>query len=151
MLQGLPFKHFIKNFFKHYQKLVSPPHHILLFLAVTHPSSRSSPGSTVVPDVLKEAFTSTHCIFLLFHSHAETDPLNRSSPGSSSVTDALEDALKAAFMRTDAEFAADGTSSMVGTTAVVALVGSRKAWIANCGACSATQIRSHSKLLVLSA
>jgi protein phosphatase 2C len=49
----------------------------------------------------------------------------------------LEEALKDAFLRTDAEFAADGSAAMVGSTACVALVGSRKMWIANCGKCKA--------------
>lgn len=52
-----------------------------------------------------------------------------------SITHLLEDALKEAFLRTDAEFAADGSAAMVGSTAVVALVGSKKMWIANCGGC----------------
>lgn len=58
---------------------------------------------------------------------------SRSPSHSSSITLALEEALKEAFLRTDSEFAADGSAAMVGSTAVVALVGSRKAWVANCG------------------
>ncbi|KAF5836338.1 phosphatase 2C-like domain-containing protein [Dunaliella salina] len=57
----------------------------------------------------------------------------RSPSHCSGITLALEEALKEAFLRTDTEFAADGSASMVGSTAVVALVGSRKAWVANCG------------------
>eukprot|EP00983_Pelagomonas_calceolata_P083758 1156227-Pelagomonas_calceolata.AAC.6 len=59
---------------------------------------------------------------------------SRSPSHSSSITLALEEALKEAFLRTDSEFAADGSAAMVGSTAVVALVGSRKAWVANCAA-----------------
>lgn len=50
-----------------------------------------------------------------------------------SLTSLLEDALKDAFLKTDAEFANDGCAAMVGSTALVALVGSRKIWLANCG------------------
>ena len=47
----------------------------------------------------------------------------------------FETALADAFTRTDAEFAAsDGdAAALVGTTAVVALVGSRQLYVANCG------------------
>lgn len=45
----------------------------------------------------------------------------------------MEDALKDAFVRTDAEFANDGCAQLVGSTALVALVGSKKIWLANCG------------------
>jgi len=55
------------------------------------------------------------------------------SSGSTSETSKLEAALKQAFLATDEEFSLDGTSSMVGSTAVVALVGTRRIWIANCG------------------
>ncbi|KAG2436735.1 hypothetical protein HXX76_006259 [Chlamydomonas incerta] len=50
-----------------------------------------------------------------------------------SVTVLLEEALKEAFLKTDAEFANDGCAAMVGSTALVALVGTRKVWLANCG------------------
>jgi hypothetical protein len=50
-----------------------------------------------------------------------------------SVTGILEEALKEAFVKTDAEFANDNCASMVGSTALVALVGTRKVWLANCG------------------
>ncbi len=49
------------------------------------------------------------------------------------MSDMLEAALRHAFIKTDEEFAEDGSSQMVGSTAVVALVGSKKMWIANCG------------------
>lgn len=45
----------------------------------------------------------------------------------------LEEALKEAFLKTDAEFAKDCSSAMVGSTAVVALVGKKRLWIGNCG------------------
>ncbi|KAG1657950.1 hypothetical protein FOA52_000981 [Chlamydomonas sp. UWO 241] len=49
--------------------------------------------------------------------------------------DAIEEALRCAFLRTDAEFAAEcaDVAESVGSTAVVALVGARKLWVANCG------------------
>ncbi|GIM06690.1 hypothetical protein Vretimale_10959 [Volvox reticuliferus] len=50
-----------------------------------------------------------------------------------SVTCLMEEALKKAFVKTDAEFANDGCAAMVGSTALVALVGTRKLWLANCG------------------
>ncbi|KAG1669264.1 hypothetical protein FOA52_003302 [Chlamydomonas sp. UWO 241] len=48
---------------------------------------------------------------------------------------ALRRALRHAFLKTDAEFAEDNvvSASMVGTTAVVALLGTKKMWVANCG------------------
>jgi len=55
------------------------------------------------------------------------------SPDSVSINTLLEEALRNAFLKTDAEFAADGSASMVGSTAVVALLGTKKMWIANCG------------------
>lgn len=50
------------------------------------------------------------------------------------ISTLLQTALHNAFVRTDAEFASDGCASMVGSTAVVALIGKHKMWIANCGA-----------------
>ena len=45
----------------------------------------------------------------------------------------MEGALRDAFIRTDEEFSKDGTAGLVGSTAVVALVGTHRVWIANCG------------------
>ena len=47
----------------------------------------------------------------------------------------VEDALREAFMRTDEEFASDASSDCmgVGSTAVAAVVGRRRVWVANCG------------------
>ena len=47
----------------------------------------------------------------------------------------VEDALREAFMRTDEEFTSDTSSDCmgVGSTAVAALVGRRRVWVANCG------------------
>ena len=47
----------------------------------------------------------------------------------------VEDALRDAFLKTDEEFASDCCASMVGSTAVVALLGKKRIWVANCGAC----------------
>ncbi len=71
----------------------------------------------------------------------ENDVFDNDSSGGSgsdrsdgvSVTSMLEEALKEAFVKTDAEFANDGCAAMVGSTALVALVGTRKLWLANCG------------------
>ena len=46
----------------------------------------------------------------------------------------VEDALRDAFLKTDEEFASDCCASMVGSTAVVALLGKKRIWVANCGA-----------------
>ncbi|GAX76229.1 hypothetical protein CEUSTIGMA_g3673.t1 [Chlamydomonas eustigma] len=54
----------------------------------------------------------------------------------------VEDALRAAFQRTDEEFASDCCASMVGTTAVVALLGTKKIWVANCGDSRAIMCRA---------
>lgn len=53
-----------------------------------------------------------------------------SSPTPSSFPEA---ALREAFLKTDNEFAADASAAVVGSTAVVALLGTKKIWIANCG------------------
>ena len=45
----------------------------------------------------------------------------------------FESALTAAFNRTDEEFGKADNAALVGTTAVVALVGSRQLYVANCG------------------
>jgi hypothetical protein len=50
-----------------------------------------------------------------------------------SVCVLLEEALREAFLKTDEEFSADGTAGLVGSTAVCALVGTHRVWIANCG------------------
>ncbi|GAX81681.1 hypothetical protein CEUSTIGMA_g9109.t1 [Chlamydomonas eustigma] len=54
----------------------------------------------------------------------------------------VEDALRAAFQKTDEEFASDCCASMVGTTAVVALLGTKKIWVANCGDSRAIMCRA---------
>lgn len=46
----------------------------------------------------------------------------------------FESALTSAFNRTDEEFGKADNAALVGTTAVVALVGSRQLYVANCGA-----------------
>lgn len=45
----------------------------------------------------------------------------------------FESALTSAFNRTDEEFGKADNAALVGTTAVVALVGSRQLYVANCG------------------
>jgi hypothetical protein len=45
----------------------------------------------------------------------------------------VEEALRDAFLKTDEEFGSDICASMVGSTAVVAILGKNKIWIANCG------------------
>ncbi|KAG1680752.1 hypothetical protein FOA52_008085 [Chlamydomonas sp. UWO 241] len=49
------------------------------------------------------------------------------------VSCAVEDALHDAFLKTDEEFATDESAAITGSTAVVALIGRRRCWIANCG------------------
>lgn len=51
--------------------------------------------------------------------------------GVNSVT--FESALTSAFNRTDEEFGKADNAALVGTTAVVTLVGSRQLYVANCG------------------
>lgn len=45
----------------------------------------------------------------------------------------IEDAITDAFCKTDEAFGKDENANLVGTTAVVALVGSRQLYVANCG------------------
>jgi hypothetical protein len=58
-------------------------------------------------------------------------------PGSdatyNSISCMMEQALRNAFLKTDEEFSGDNTAGLVGSTAVVALVGTHRVWIANCG------------------
>jgi hypothetical protein len=56
-----------------------------------------------------------------------------SSPDHPCFSKVFEEALKQAFIKTDAEFGTDECSALVGSTAVVALVGGTKYCIANCG------------------
>lgn len=101
------------------------PHSLLAKASVDSDSSNGSGGDE-------------HALY----THAENDAMfENDSSGSSgsdrsdgvSVTCLLEEALKEAFVKTDAEFANDGCAAMVGSTALVALVGTRKVWLANCG------------------
>jgi protein phosphatase 2C len=47
----------------------------------------------------------------------------------------MEEVLRDAFLKTDEEFSNSGLQAgLVGSTAVVALVGTHRVWIANCGA-----------------
>lgn len=66
-----------------------------------------------------------------------------------SLSSMMEDALKEAFVRTDAEFANDGCAQLVGSTALVALVGRKKIWLANCGECSGTVVETVSCFMSL--
>lgn len=71
-----------------------------------------------------------------FNSSDYTSTSNSSDSSRSddhNVSNLLEEALKEAFIKTDAEFAKDCSSAMVGSTAVVALVGKKRLWIGNCG------------------
>jgi hypothetical protein len=48
----------------------------------------------------------------------------------------MEGVLRDAFLKTDEEFSDSGLQAgLVGSTAVVALVGTHRVWIANCGEC----------------
>lgn len=74
---------------------------------------------------------------------------NEGSSGDSSDTSAasfsgmMEDVLKDAFIKTDEEFSDSGLQAgLVGSTAVVALVGTHRVWIANCGEWSLCWVKS---------
>lgn len=55
-------------------------------------------------------------------------------PGLTSFCGMMEEVLREAFLRTDEEFSNSGLQAgLVGSTAVVALVGTHRVWIANCG------------------
>lgn len=52
-----------------------------------------------------------------------------------SFSSMMEEVLRNAFIKTDEEFSDSGLQAgLVGSTAVVALVGTHRVWIANCGA-----------------
>jgi len=81
--------------------------------AASHPPRVCHPGAAGIPGLRAfDSFSST-----------------RSEQGMAGV---LEEALRRAFLATDAEFSAEG-STLVGSTALVALVGRRKIWLANAG------------------
>eukprot|EP00878_Enallax_costatus_P000692 GHUV01000801.1.p1 GENE.GHUV01000801.1~~GHUV01000801.1.p1 ORF type:complete len:940 (+),score=301.24 GHUV01000801.1:405-3224(+) len=55
-------------------------------------------------------------------------------PALTSFCGMMEEVLREAFLRTDEEFSNSGLQAgLVGSTAVVALVGTHRVWIANCG------------------
>mmetsp|Transcript_4744 Transcript_4744/g.8229 ORF Transcript_4744/g.8229 Transcript_4744/m.8229 type:complete len:724 (-) Transcript_4744:1111-3282(-) len=83
--------------------------------------SRHCHLSSAPPTIVHTAAEATAC-------HNATGILSYGS-----AVDNIEQALLDAFLRTDEEFADDHSSAMVGSTAVVALVGNRRMWIANCG------------------
>lgn len=62
-------------------------------------------------------------------------PEHRSEAGTCNSA-IFESALQSAFNRTDADFGLLDSAALVGTTAVVSLVGSRQLYIANCGKAS---------------
>ncbi|GLC42801.1 hypothetical protein PLESTB_001419300 [Pleodorina starrii] len=102
------------------------PQHLLAKASVDSDSSSGSSG----PD--------DHALYPLPENDAMFENDSSGSTGSDrsdgvSVSCLLEEALKEAFVKTDAEFANDGCAAMVGSTALVALVGTRKVWLANCG------------------
>lgn len=71
------------------------------------------------------------------HSHSCTPESSEGGPSERAdnlcFSKLFEEAMKQAFIKTDAEFATDECSALVGSTAVVALVGGTKYCIANCG------------------
>jgi len=62
------------------------------------------------------------------------DEAGKADDGSFCSVAKFESALQSAFNRTDEEFGKADNAALVGTTAVVALVGSRHLYVANCGA-----------------
>ena len=63
----------------------------------------------------------------------EAGPPDRQDSCGACGPDKFESALTAAFNLTDEEFGKADNAALVGTTAVVALVGSRQLYVANCG------------------
>ena len=61
---------------------------------------------------------------------------NKAEEGEPFSSEKFESALTDAFNRTDEEFGKADNAALVGTTAVVALVGSRQLYVANCGECA---------------
>ena len=109
--------------------------------------SLDSTADAPAEDLLKSSCDSAHSA--LTEAEVEVEDSDASSDGSeafnsrcdsgrsdgmsATVSDLLEEALRSSFLNTDAEFSADGNAAMVGSTAVVALVGKKKIWLANCG------------------
>ncbi|PNH04050.1 putative protein phosphatase 2C 8 [Tetrabaena socialis] len=94
--------------------------------------------ASVDSDTSSSSTPEEHVLYPLPENDTMFDNDSNGSSGSDrsdgvSVTAMLEEALKEAFVKTDAEFANDGCAAMVGSTALVALVGTRKVWLANCG------------------
>lgn len=79
-----------------------------------------------------------------------------STDGGVSTSTKIESALTNAFTRADEEFGKADNAALVGTTAVVALVGSRQLYVANCGKiprhaalCSVTQLTAEAHALCI--
>ena len=64
---------------------------------------------------------------------AEKEDSEGKIDGVACTSASFESALTSAFNRTDEEFGKADNAALVGTTAVVALVGSRQLYVANCG------------------
>lgn len=118
-------------------------------VAATTPTGTSSSGATPPTGVPRAYGRSVSGGSGTAGNDSEMDS-NEGSSGDSSDTSAasfsgmMEDVLRDAFIKTDEEFSDSGLQAgLVGSTAVVALVGTHRVWIANCG-------KSHARRSALS-
>eukprot|EP00798_Chlamydomonas_sp_ICE-L_P008233 gene8233-1499_t len=104
-------------------------------VAINSPSALSAPARQQ-----NRTTSPTHAGLPVASNLSDCFDCTRSSSSSSlhssetpSVSALLEEALRNAFLKTDTEFGSETVASTVGSTAVVALLGKRRMWIANCG------------------
>ena len=81
-----------------------------------------------------QELSSERLMDLAFEDQGEEDDATVArSVGLTCTPASFESALTSAFNRTDEEFGKADNAALVGTTAVVTLVGSRQLYVANCG------------------
>ena len=81
-----------------------------------------------------DQLSSERLMDLAFEDQGEEDDATVArSVGLTCTPASFESALSSAFNRTDEEFGKADNAALVGTTAVVTLVGSRQLYVANCG------------------
>lgn len=93
----------------------------------------TSPRGVVIDGVADAPEPSSSLTSPAVDGHEAAAMERDSATGSGYSVQMIEDAITEAFCKTDEAFGKDENANLVGTTAVVALVGSRQLYVANCG------------------